>query len=190
MPCERGVGGIVPSYLADDSVAGASMMNVVGELRAELESAEVESRVLLARLTEADLARETDNERWSVREHLVHLVISEPGLCGTIRGALRDEWVVPEDFDLDRWNQRQVERNKDLPLAELRDRIVANRVATLALLGELAEADLAREARHASLRVMTLAEFFRVIVAHQREHLGVIERALPGSRFNVQGSKK
>lgn len=153
----------------------------VHELRATLESSHQDALALFDRLTRADLARPTENENWSVREHLVHLAISEPGLQQTIRGALRDEWVVPADFDLDRWNQRQVERHRELTPDQLRARLVENRQATLALLEEIGEADLARQARHASLRVITLAEFFSTIVEHERSHLAEVAAALDPS---------
>ena len=154
------------------------MMPTRHDLRESLTRAGEQGLALLDRLSDGDLARETTNERWCVREHLVHLVNSEPGLCRTIRAALKDEWVIPEDFDLDRWNQRQVERNNDLLLSDLRREFAVNRAATLALLEELTDVDFDRQARHASLKVLSLGEFFQIIENHQYEHLGAVEAAL------------
>ncbi|MFN0071613.1 MAG: DinB family protein [Chloroflexota bacterium] len=113
------------------------MMMTIVDLRYRLSDSGDDTGVLLARLSEADRDRETANERWSIRDHLVHLA-----------------------------------------LPETRERLAASRSGTLALLDELTEADLILTARHASLRILTLAECFAIIVDHQALQLGEITEAL------------
>src|SRR5919197_489884 len=93
-------------------------MDQLSELRAGIEASGARAAEVLASLEEADLDCPA-NPEWTVRDLLIHLATSERGVQGVIEGFLRGESIVPEDFDLDRWNQSQVARLRGLSLAKL-----------------------------------------------------------------------
>src|SRR5919204_3811782 len=114
------------------------MNEALANLRAGLEASGARAADVLSELKESDLDCPA-NPEWTVRDLLIHLATSERGVQGVIEGFLRGESIVPEDFDLDRWNQSQVARLRGLSLAELRERISGTRRATLALLDRLTD---------------------------------------------------
>jgi uncharacterized protein (TIGR03083 family) len=142
----------------------------VRQLRAGLEASGARAAEILAALQEGDLECPATPD-WAVRDLLVHLATSERGLQNVIEGFLRGESLVPEDFDLDRWNASQVARLRGLTLAELRERLATARQASLALLDRLTDADLVRRGRHALGREVSLAEALTIMIAHERVHM-------------------
>jgi DinB superfamily len=139
-------------------------------LRSGLEASGARAAEVLDSLEESDLECSATPE-WVVRDLLVHLATSERGLQGVLEGFLRGESIVPEDFDLDRWNASQVARLRDLSLDRLRERILTSRQATLALLDRLTDADLDRRGRHALGREVSLGEALLIMAAHERVHI-------------------
>ena len=150
---------------------------MLAELRAGLEASGARVAEVLGSLEEADLDCPA-NPEWTVRDLLVHLATSERGVGQMIDGLLRGESIVPADFDLDRWNASQVARLRGLSLAELRERIISTRGATLALLDRLTEGDLERRGRHALGREVSLGEALRIMAAHERVHIEEVNYAV------------
>jgi hypothetical protein len=153
------------------------MSESLSTLRAGLEASGARANEILASLREADLDCPA-NPQWAVRDLLVHLATSERGVQSVLEGMLRGESIVPTDFDLDRWNARQVEKLRGLGLGELRDQLSSTRQTTLALLDRLTDADLPRRGRHALGREVSLGEALKIMAAHERVHMEEVNYAL------------
>src|SRR3990172_10137109 len=48
---------------------------------------------------------------WKARDVLAHIAVSEGGQLGQIQRCIKGEVTVPEDFDLNRFNRRAVQKN-------------------------------------------------------------------------------
>jgi uncharacterized protein (TIGR03083 family) len=149
----------------------------LSSLRAGLESSGARASEILASLNEADLDCPA-NPQWAVRDLLVHLATGERAVQGVLEGMLRGESIVPPDFDLDRWNARQVEKLRGSSLEELKAQLSTARRATLALLDRLTDADLPRRGRHALGREVSLGEALTIMAAHERVHMEEVNYAL------------
>jgi hypothetical protein len=115
---------------------------------------------------------------WTVKQALLHLATSETGQIGTGKAIATDQPTVPDDFDLNRYNNRQVEKNKDKPPAQILSGMVESRQKLLAFLDEVPEEALDKRGKHARGDVISLEQLFYRIGEHEADHTVEIKRAL------------
>ena len=120
----------------------------------------------------------SDGAGWTVRQLLIHLAITDQGQTNTVMAIASGENPVPEDFDLERYNRRSVEKRADLTPDQARQMLNDSRVKLNAWLDTLDEAALEKRGRHGSLNIYSIAEFLQVIADHERTHAGDIARVL------------
>jgi hypothetical protein len=149
-------------------------------LRDYLTRTRAELRGLLENLPAADWDRVVQSVEggWTVKQALLHLWTSETGQTATGRAIAAGQPTVPDDFDLNRYNNRQVEKNRDRSPQEVLAAMLDSRQQLLAFLDEVSEADLARRGRHARGDVLTLEQLFHRIAEHEAEHTAEIKAAL------------
>lgn len=127
----------------------------------------------LATLPNSLLTRQPRAGEWSAAECLQHLVDTERGVFPVRIAA----FLAGQDFPaFDPDAQGTVASGAD-PQA-LATEFSELRAASLLLLGQLTEADLARTARHAELGRVTLAEMLHEWAGHDLMHTVQAERAL------------
>jgi hypothetical protein len=148
-------------------------------LRSGLEASAARAAEILDGLSDSDLDCPA-NPEWTVRDLLIHLVTSERGVQDVVQGFLRGESIVPSDFDLDRWNRKQVSKSGlgDVGLEGLRQALSATRERTIGLFDRLVDSDLERRGRHALGREVSLAETLRIVAAHERVHMEEVNYAV------------
>jgi uncharacterized damage-inducible protein DinB len=159
-------------------------MNKVAEIREKKQASYAGLDELLGRLSEADWRRPVHGhaEGWTVRDALAHLVTAGAGLLRAAQlmaeGALR----MSPDFDLDRWNQRQVEKQAERTTEDLRTELEALNSHVLTYLDQLsaAETTLDRRGQHAVFGDVSVEDVLRRIYRHEREHAQEIKTALQG----------
>jgi len=83
-----------------------------------------------------------------------------------------------EPFDLDRWNQAQVNKRRSKSLPEIVDELNSNRKATLDYASGLDTDTLARRGAHPIFQDATVAEVLSSLAEADRHHLREIEDAL------------
>jgi uncharacterized protein (TIGR03083 family) len=120
----------------------------------------------------------TTTDRWTVRETVSHLVTGEAGNLAIARGIAAGVDMYRPDFDLDRYNRRNLEKTAQRSPAQLRDDLRAVRRETLATLDSFDEATLGRTGRRTTGEETTVAGVFQRIADHQREHLAEIRAAV------------
>ena len=91
----------------------------------------------------------TTNPAWCERDILAHLAAAERGMIRTIERFLSGD-ELPANFDLDYWNQRQVQKRAQRSVADLLDELKASRQQLLALLDRLSEEEMAVKGMHRS----------------------------------------
>jgi uncharacterized protein (TIGR03083 family) len=149
----------------------AAISRALQEARAELQ------RVLNG-LSEADWQRPTACEGWAIKDVVSHIGNGEAGNLLIGRRILSGEDVVVEGFDLNRFNQRQVEKRRAMSVAELLDDLSSARQATLALLDELTDAQLDKRGVRTTGEETTVEQVFYQIARHDQMHLEHIRGAL------------
>jgi uncharacterized protein (TIGR03083 family) len=147
-------------------------------MRGALTAAREALRSTASELTPAAWATPSPNEGWSALDTLAHLVAAEEGMRARIERALAGDGALPADFDLDRWNRRQVEKRRGLGADELLAGFGAAREATLRLLDTLRDDQLTLPVEHPANRQATVGWVFDRIAAHQLAHTDDVRRVL------------
>jgi hypothetical protein len=114
---------------------------------------------------------------WTVRQILAHFVSTELGFTDLIQNILAGGAGAPEDFDIDRYNEKHV---ADLEAAEPGDlllRFQAARDVNIQMVGGLLPSDLERQGRHPFLGIVALEEIIKLLYRHIQIHLRDVRRA-------------
>ncbi len=123
----------------------------------------------------------TDGAGWTLRQLAIHLLISERGIARVIQGIYNGENPISPDYDVDRYNQRSVEKQADMPLADAIAGLKAAREEFLTWLDAADEAKLDVVARHPLQDHIPLWQFIERQAQHEQMHAEDIERHLRGA---------
>lgn len=120
----------------------------------------------------------SDGGQWTVRQLLAHFVSAEAGMNELIRVILAGGAGAPEDFDIDLYNQRRVDRLQALSPAELLDQFVERRQASAQMTDGLSAADLTRTGRHPWMGIAPVEDILKLLYRHNQIHQRDIRKAL------------
>lgn len=150
-------------------------------IRAHLEQTRAEVLEIASRLRGDDWEKPVQGEhgKWTARQVLAHLAAAEIGQMSRIQRVLAGERYMPEGFNLDLWNERQVQKREGQTPEDLLKDLEASRQALLNLLDSLAEEQLDIEGQHAMGAMMTVEQMFYHIGNHECDHAAELRRALP-----------
>lgn len=109
--------------------------------------------------------------KWSIREVLGHIADAERVFAYRLLRFARGDATPLAAFDEQQW--MQVARFDDRTLAGLLAEFVAVRRATIALIGSLDPAAVAREGIASGHRV-TVRALYRILVGHERHHVAIL----------------
>lgn len=159
------------------------MSTVISERKTELINNLDRSRqalnTLLSKLTPADWETQIhDDEKWTVRQIVSHLVDSQRGMIGQMKRIVVGEETVPADFDVNRWNKRSVQKMADKTPEELVKSLNEDHEALKHFIRELDEADFEKRGRHANLSILTVEQFARIVASHEADHTQSIAQKL------------
>ena len=119
-----------------------------------------------------------EETEWTITDILRHLVDSERGMTGMMAQWQQGNNPVPPDFDLERWNNRAIQKRADKGPEELLADLRANRIDLLSFIDALRDDDWEKQGRHGSLRIMSIEEVCHLIADHELSHLHVMKEAL------------
>lgn len=123
-------------------------------------------------------AVQTEEGGWTVKQMMLHLATSERGQYHTAKAIVAQQSTVPDDFDLDRYNRRQIEKNQDKQPPEILFSLAESRQQLLALLAEATAEDLEKCGKHGRGDVISLEQLFYRISNHEAAHTAEIQHAL------------
>ncbi len=123
----------------------------------------------------------SDGACWTVRQILAHLDVTEVNIRRLIENILSGGGGVPENFNLNDFNERTVAACRDLTPEKLLERFAAHRRITIELVNSLTEADLERSGRHPFLGVTPLADIIKLMYRHNQIHVREMRRVLSPS---------
>lgn len=131
--------------------------------------------ISVARLTNKD------HDKWSVQEHVGHLIDLEPLWYGRLEDILNgEEYLRPTDLE----NKATDEAgHNDQEIEKLLDRFVAVRGQTMNRLRELSDRDIAKFALHPRLETpMRVMDLFFFVAEHDDHHLATIHTLIEQTR--------
>ena len=119
---------------------------------------------------------------WSVRQILAHFVSTELGFADLIDNILSGGAGSPEDFDIDRYNERHVAKLQSVEITTLIGQFLAARAENIQRVQAMQPADLERQGRHPFLGVVPLEGIVKLLYRHNQIHLRDIRRAMTPSQ--------
>lgn len=128
-------------------------------------------------LSDGDMERQVETDGWrSIKDVILHLATGERGMLTVARRCLAGEHFSYEGFDLNRWNERQVEKKRGLSVAEALNELQAVRDDSLSTLQELTPEQLQTPAAHPVWGDVTVGQLFRIMSIHDELHRQDIEQ--------------
>jgi len=112
----------------------------------------------------------TEGQTWTLRDVLSHFVTSERALIKLFESIRQGGAGVSDDFDIDRYNAAQQNKNKEFSTAELLEQYKQVRADCIAWVSALTAEDLERKGRHPFLGEATLREMVKLLYLHQQTH--------------------
>lgn len=120
----------------------------------------------------------SDELQWNVRQILIHVADADRGHNRQAMGYAAGEKVIPDDFDVQRYNTRTTEKYADKTVEQARTELRESRAALLTWLDAVDEAKLDIEGRHASGPIMPVRKMLRIQALHEQAHAQDIAKAL------------
>ncbi|MFN2237268.1 MAG: DinB family protein [Anaerolineales bacterium] len=120
----------------------------------------------------------SEGANWSVYHILAHFAASEASIIRLIKIILQGHKGVPEGFDIDAFNERDVNCFAKLPNNLILQRFLERREETIQFLLELNDSDLAIEGRHPWLGVVPIEEMIKLLYRHNQIHQRDIRKVL------------
>ena len=124
----------------------------------------------------------TEGASWRIRQVFAHLVNSESGIISLVKNILGGGTGSPEDFDLDRYNERKVAALVDVSPDNLLSKFSYARQETVRLVSQMKPEDLLLRGRHPFLGITTLEEIIKMIYLHNQIHIRDIRKKLNADR--------
>jgi hypothetical protein len=112
----------------------------------------------------------TEGANWSVHHILAHFVAAEASIVRLIKFILQGNEGVPEDFDIDAYNEREVNCFAKLPNDMVLQRFMERRGETIQLVMDMTDDDLATEGRHPWLGITSIEQMIKLMYRHNQIH--------------------
>ena len=120
----------------------------------------------------------SDGDSWTIKEILKHLVSAEAAIMRLVENILDGGNGVPEDFDLDRYNESSVRKIGERSPEELLADFSAARSDTVKMVEGMTEADLEKVGRHPFLGLAPVEDILKLMYRHAQIHQRDIRRQI------------
>lgn len=122
----------------------------------------------------------SDGAAWNMKDLLTHIVEAENSILRLIVNLLETGRGAPDDFDLDRYNERKVREAGDKSPDELIELFCVRRRKTIETVSQLNSEDLLIEGKHPFLGNATVGEMLKLMYLHVQLHIRDIRREMDG----------
>jgi uncharacterized damage-inducible protein DinB len=116
-----------------------------------------------------------DGAKWTLRQLLIHLMVVDQGQANVIRGVAEGKNLIPEDYDINRYNSSSVGKRQAVTIEEARASLAQSHASLLEWLNQIDDSVLDKEGRHAILQTMTVERMLEVMAQHESGHTRDIE---------------
>ncbi len=120
----------------------------------------------------------TEGETWRMRDVLSHFVTSERGLVKLFEAIRLGGRGAADDFSIDRYNNEQQKKTKDLVPSELLEQYKEGRDMTVDWVLGFKDEELEIKGRHPFLGETALREMIKMLYLHNQIHYRDFKRVL------------
>ena len=120
----------------------------------------------------------TEGTVWSVRNVLSHFVTSERGLVKLFEQIRLGGAGSPDDFSIDRYNEAQQRKTRELNTAELLQQYKSVRADSIAWVSGLKDEELEISGSHPFLGETIIREMIKMLYIHNQLHYRDVKKAL------------
>lgn len=120
----------------------------------------------------------TTGSRWTVRHILAHFLSAERALGSLFANIIQDGSGAPKDFDIDRFNESQVDSLMSMDPPAMIDSFLETRGDTVTAVEGMAPDDLNRIGNHPWFGEYPLRDMIKLVYRHNMIHLRDVRRAL------------
>ena len=117
----------------------------------------------------------SDGAQWTLRQLLIHLMLSDYGQNNVIMGIAEGKNIIPDDYDLNRYNSSSVGKRQAVTVEEARTGLAQSRARLVEWLHQIDESVLDKEGRHATMQILSIAQILNVMAGHEDGHSADIE---------------
>ncbi len=134
-------------------------------------------------LREADWHKKlyADGAQWDVRQVFAHLVATEKGILQLLENILAGKGGVPQEFNLNVYNERKVDELAIASPQELLNLFEQRRGQVIELVNTLRAEDLDQQGRHPFLGMASVRQILKLLYRHDQMHQSDIQKALEQS---------
>ena len=137
----------------------------------------------LDQLTEDQAVRLMVTPDWSVKDAVAHLVGAKRAMTRLAqRFAAGEDPQLPDDYDNDDNNARQVAKRKSMPLTQVRAELLAMHQELLTFLDRVTAPQLGLRGEHPLAGEIALKDLLVVIYSHETQHCNEIVQAIRESK--------
>lgn len=120
----------------------------------------------------------SEGANWTVQQILAHFVVTEASIARLVKYILDGLPGVPEDFDIDKFNEREVRCFSKLPIEMVLQRFMERRAETIEMVSKMEDADLEKQGRHPWFGIAPVGAMVKLMYRHNQIHQRDIRKAL------------
>lgn len=120
----------------------------------------------------------TEGATWTIRNVLAHFVTSERGLIKLFEQVRQGGTGAADDFSIDRYNEAQQQKTKELTSAELLEQYQSVRANSVTWVSGLQESELEIQGRHPSMGMTSIREMVKMLYLHNQLHYRDLKKVL------------
>ena len=120
----------------------------------------------------------TTGSGWRVRQLLAHFISAERAYQQAIQDVLHGGKGVPEDLDIDRFNEQETYPLSLKRVPDLIEDLRQSRAETIGIIQDLDQSDLSRSANHPWFGEKEVGWLLKLLYRHQSMHLSDVRKAL------------
>ncbi len=155
-------------------------MSEMIELAGKLKSEGQKFVDIFSALTEEQWNAEvyTEGATWTIRNVLAHFVTSERGLIKLFEQIRQGGIGTADDFSIDRYNEAQQQKTRELTSAELLEQYKSVRANSVAWVSGLQESELEIQGRHPFIGMTSIREMVKMLYLHNQLHYRDLKKIL------------
>jgi hypothetical protein len=120
----------------------------------------------------------TEGTTWTVRNVLAHFVTSERGLVKLFEQIRQGGAGSSDDFSIDRYNDAQQRKTRELNTAELLQQYKSVRADSIQWVSALKDEELEIRGRHPFLGETVIREMVKMLYVHNQLHYRDVKRTI------------
>jgi len=120
----------------------------------------------------------TDGSQWDIQDLLAHFVSAEQANQHLVNYIMAGGEGAPVDFNINVFNEKDVERLCLLPIGELLQNFSSLRQSLVNLVLQMRNEDLIKTGYHPFLGFATVADIIKLVYRHNQIHIRDVKRIL------------